>query len=72
MSISGISEAEQVEDVVVFHAGTKSEGGQVVTNGGRVLGISAVGNSLDQARQKAYKAVGIINFDGKQFRRDIA
>lgn len=72
LPIIGIAEAEQTQDVIVFHAGTKSAGNDVVTNGGRVLGVTAVGNNLDQARQKAYQAVGRIQFEGKQFRTDIA
>jgi phosphoribosylamine--glycine ligase len=70
--ISGIKEAENIEDVVVFHAGTKILGNKIIINGGRVLGVSATGFSLERARRKAYKAVDIIDFGGKQFRKDIA
>jgi len=70
--INGITEAEKMEDVVIFQAGTKILDGKLVTNGGRVLGVSATGNTLPEARQKAYAAVEMINFDGKQFRTDIA
>ncbi len=59
-------------DITVFHAGTKKENGQVLTAGGRVLGITALGPSLDQARERAYRAVGQVHFEGAQFRRDIA
>ncbi len=59
-------------DILVFHAGTKVVGGKIVTNGGRVLGVSATGNTLEEARQKAYEGIEIIEFEGKQFRRDIA
>ena len=69
--ITGIEEAEKIEGVVVFHAGTKVEKGQLVTTGGRVLGVSAVGDTLQQALGSAYEAVGRINFKGMQFRRDI-
>lgn len=69
--ISGIEEAEKVEGVVVFHAGTKVEHGQLVTSGGRVLGVSAVGLTLKEAIERAYEAVDRIHFEGKQFRRDI-
>lgn len=72
LPITGIAEAEKIDDVIVFHAGTKSEGEQVVTNGGRVLGISATGNTLEEARQQAYKAAKLVEFEGKQFRKDIA
>ncbi len=55
----------------VFHAGTKLDGKQVVTNGGRVLGVTALGDSLKMARTLAYEAVDRIRFDGMQYRRDI-
>lgn len=69
--ISGIEEAEMQNDIVVFHAGTKMDGKNLVTNGGRVLGVSAVGNTLEEALEKAYKAVGKISFTSMQYRRDI-
>lgn len=72
LPISGISDAEEVADVIVFHAGTKSLDNKIVTNGGRVLGISATGDNLPEALQKAYTAVEAVHFDGKQFRKDIA
>ncbi len=59
------------DDIVVFHAGTKNEGGRVVTNGGRVLGVTALGLNLEKARAKAYGQVEKINFDHMFFRRDI-
>jgi phosphoribosylamine--glycine ligase len=59
------------EDVLVFHAGTASRDGQLVTAGGRVLGITALGVSVEQARERAYAAVDAIQLEGKQFRRDI-
>ncbi len=69
--ITGIEEAEKVEGVVVFHAGTKIENGQLVTAGGRVLSVSAVGTTLKGALDRAYEAVGKIHFEGMHFRRDI-
>ena len=69
--ISGVEEAEALSDIVVFHAGTMAEGDKLVTNGGRVLGVSAVGNSLEEALKKAYKAIERISFEGMQYRRDI-
>jgi phosphoribosylamine--glycine ligase len=72
LPISGIAEAEKIDDVIVFHAGTKTLDNKIMTNGGRVLGISAIGDNLPEALQKAYTAVEIIHFDGKQFRKDIA
>ncbi len=69
--ISGIMEAEEDEHVVVFQAGTKMDNGQLVTAGGRVLSVSAIGGTLKQALDRAYEAVGKIHFDGMHFRRDI-
>ena len=58
-------------DVTVFHAGTVAEGAQVRVNGGRVLGVTALGDSLRQAQRAAYAAVAAIRFDGMQYRTDI-
>ena len=69
--ITGIDEAEKMEGVVVFHGATKMENGQLVTSGGRVLGVSATGGTLKQALERAYEAVGKIHFEGMYFRRDI-
>ena len=69
--IHGLAEAEQIPGVKVFHAGTALAGGQVVTNGGRVLGVTALGTDLHAARAAAYAAVERIRFEGAQFRRDI-
>ena len=70
-SISGIAAADALPDVVVFHAGTKSVDGTVRTNGGRVLGVTALGNDLPNARAKAYAAADLVSFDGLQRRNDI-
>lgn len=70
--IHGLDAASRITGVKVFHAGTKSENRAVLTNGGRVLGITAVGSDLHQARDRAYEAVSCIQFEGAQFRRDIA
>lgn len=65
--------AERADDVVVFHAGTvQSPDGKVMTSGGRVFGVSAVGRSREEARRFAYRAAGEIQFEGKQARQDIA
>ena len=61
-----------MEGVVIFHAGTKIVDDKLATNGGRVLGVSAIGATLEGAWEKAYEAVGLIDFEGKQFRKDIA
>jgi phosphoribosylamine--glycine ligase len=70
--ITGLAEAEQVEDVMVFHAGTTVKEGNIVTNGGRVLGVTALGQTTGQAKAKAYEAVEKIAFEGAYYRRDIA
>jgi len=59
------------EDAMVFHAATKTNGTDVVTSGGRVLCVCALGGTLKLAQQKAYEALDHIQFDGMQFRRDI-
>lgn len=69
--IEGIEEAEELEDVVVFHAATAIEQGRLVTSGGRVLGVTALGDQLPTAIERAYEAVDRIRFEGMQFRRDI-
>lgn len=70
--ISGIVEAEKEKDIIIFHAGTKlNENGELVTNGGRVLGVSAIGATLEEALAKAYKAIEKISFEGMQYRKDI-
>ena len=60
------------EDIIVFHAGTKSEGGKIYTNGGRVLNVTAAGNTLREARDKVYSAIDRIKFEGAFYRKDIA
>jgi phosphoribosylamine--glycine ligase len=70
--ITGLAEASSSDpDVVVFHAGTALKDGKVVTSGGRVLGVTALGATLEEARAKAYAAADLIRFEGKQLRRDI-
>ena len=70
--ITGINEAEQLKDVVVFHAGTSVKDDKLVTAGGRVLGVTAIGATIADAKKQAYEAVGKINFEGAHYRRDIA
>jgi phosphoribosylamine--glycine ligase len=70
--ISGLEEAENVPGVKVFHAGTAHSGDQIVTAGGRVLGVTARGANLSSAADRAYEAVSKIHFDGMQYRHDIA
>jgi len=69
--ITGIEEAHALPGIVVFHMGTAMKGRQLVTNGGRVLGVTAVGDTLKEALDRAYEAVSKIHFDGMQYRKDI-
>ena len=69
--ISGIAEADAVQDVKVFQAGTKQMGDQIVTDGGRVLAVTALGNTIAQAQKRAYEAMSLIHFDGMHYRKDI-
>jgi phosphoribosylamine--glycine ligase len=69
--ISGL-DAAKLPHTKVFHAGTALKDGQIVTNGGRVLGVTALGKDLKAAQAAAYAAVEKIHFDGAHFRRDIA
>ncbi|HOL32703.1 MAG TPA: phosphoribosylamine--glycine ligase [Anaerohalosphaeraceae bacterium] len=70
--ITGLEEAAKLKDVFVFHAGTARKDGAVVTSGGRVLGVTALGETIAQAKMRAYEAVSKIHFEGAYFRRDIA
>lgn len=67
----GLDENGGVEGAIVYHAGTKYENGKFYTNGGRVLGVTATADTLDEALEKAYKAVDKISFEGAHFRHDI-
>jgi phosphoribosylamine--glycine ligase len=69
--IHGLDDAAKIPDVKVLHAGTKLDRGKIVTSGGRVLGVTSTGNSLDEALKKAYQAAEKIHFDGMHYRRDI-
>jgi phosphoribosylamine--glycine ligase len=70
--ITGLMEAEAMNDVVVFHAGTATnQNGDIITNGGRVLGVTALGRDIKTAITRAYEAVGKIHFDKVHYRRDI-
>ncbi len=71
LPISGIKDAEMEEGITVFHAGTKREGDSIVTAGGRVLGVTAVSDNLDNAIKKAYQGVSKIKFDKMHYRTDI-
>jgi phosphoribosylamine--glycine ligase len=70
--ITGIEDANAMEGVFVFHAGTSFRDDSIVTSGGRVLGVTATGKDIAAAKARAYDAVGKIHFNGMHFRKDIA
>lgn len=72
LPITGLDEAAAIPDVMVFHAGTARRDGRVVTAGGRVLAVSALGSDLADARRRAYEAASLISFEGMHYRTDIA
>jgi phosphoribosylamine--glycine ligase len=69
--IEGIEEAEKMKDIIIYHAGTKLMDGKFITHGGRILGVTGVGENIKQAKERAYKAVGKIHFKEMHYRRDI-
>ena len=69
--ITGLDTAATLDDVYVFHAGTALKDGRCVTSGGRVLGVTALGDTVEKAVFQAYQAVETISWDGVQFRKDI-
>ncbi|CAM3463793.1 phosphoribosylamine--glycine ligase [Marinicrinis lubricantis] len=69
LPISGLND---VQNAIVFHAGTAAKDGQIVTAGGRLLGITGMGATIEEARAKAYAAAEVIQFEGKHYRKDIA
>jgi len=71
-TISGLDAASRLDDVQIFHAGTKSVNDEVVTAGGRVLAVTALGSTIEAARARAYEAVACIDFENCHYRRDIA
>ncbi len=70
-AITGLREVEQMPDVKVFHAGTRLDGEMVFTDGGRVLGVTALGDTFQDAKSRAYEAVEKIQFHGAHYRKDI-
>ena len=69
--IRGLEAAAELSDVVVFHAGTKASGKEIFTNGGRVLGVTALGMDTKTSIANAYAAVDTISWDGVHYRKDI-
>lgn len=72
LPIEGLEQASQSPNVLIFHAGTRTEGGRIVTSGGRVLNIVGLGATLAEARENAYRAIEQIQFEGMHYRSDIA
>ncbi len=72
LPILGLAEAARLPDVKVFHAGTRRDGDRVLTDGGRVLGVTALGDTLADAKRRAYEAVAVIQFRDAFYRKDIA
>ncbi|MFH1939055.1 MAG: phosphoribosylglycinamide synthetase C domain-containing protein, partial [bacterium] len=70
--ISGLEGLEKMKDIIAFHAGSKFQDGEIVTSGGRVLGITAWGDTISKAKGKAYKGVKEIYFEDMYYRKDIA
>jgi phosphoribosylamine--glycine ligase len=70
--IAGLKDAASPKDVAVFHAGTAASGSKAVTSGGRVLGVTALGDTIRQAKEQAYEAVKKISFKNAYCRSDIA
>ncbi len=70
--IKGLDAASKVEGVQIFHAGTRADGGRLLANGGRVLNVTALGATIEQARERAYRAVGLIDWPEGFYRHDIA
>lgn len=69
--IFGLKEAGKIKGVVVFHSGTKDVNGKILTDGGRVLGVTSLGKDIKSAKASAYKAIENIKFEGMQYRKDI-
>jgi phosphoribosylamine--glycine ligase len=69
--IDGLSDVAKLDDVMVFHGGTKRDGDRIVTDGGRVLAVTAKGDDFAQARLRAYDAMGQLKFVGMHYRKDI-
>jgi phosphoribosylamine--glycine ligase len=71
-AITGVDEADALDGVTVFHAGTERADGRLLTAGGRVLSVTGTGATIAEARERAYAGVGLIDFEGAHWRRDIA
>jgi phosphoribosylamine--glycine ligase len=71
MEIHGLETVKSLKDVMVFHAGTAFSDGKIVTDGGRVLGVTSLGETIQEAIDRAYQAVEMITWSGAYYRKDI-
>jgi len=71
IEIHGLEDARKIKDIIAFHAGTTCEDGKIFTNGGRVLGVTGLGDDIKSAKEYTYKAIDAIRFDGMHYRKDI-
>jgi len=69
--IFGLEKTKDLKDIVIFHAGTRKEDNRILTNGGRVLGVTGLGNDIREAVDKTYSAINLISFDNMYYRKDI-
>ncbi|WP_035588182.1 phosphoribosylamine--glycine ligase [Hippea jasoniae] len=69
--IEGLTEVQNLDDIIIFHAGTKMQNGKILTSGGRVLNVVAIDKEFKKAQQKAYEAIKLIHFDKMHYRKDI-
>jgi phosphoribosylamine--glycine ligase len=72
VKIDGLTDAERINGVTIFHAGTLRKGDSIVTSGGRVLGVTSASASIETAVATAYEAAARIHFEGMHYRKDIA
>ena len=70
--ITGINDIKNKDNTMVFHSGTTVKNNEIITNGGRVLGITSIGDDINESTNRTYEAIKMINFDGAHFRKDIA
>jgi phosphoribosylamine--glycine ligase len=70
--ITGLEMLKDRKDIMVFHAGTSFQNGNIVTSGGRVMGVTSLGKDINDAVKRVYSAIELINFEGMHYRKDIA
>ena len=70
--VTGINEIKNEQNTTIFHSGTAINNNEIITTGGRVLGVTSIGNNINEATNRSYEAIKMINFEGAHFRKDIA